>query len=116
MEVTVFNTTVFKDGPDGGNPCPVVPNAGPLTATQMRSLADEWGRESAFIERVSFDKNMMTVRFFVPEHEMEMCGHGTIAAITVGMKQSLIDQGKVVVNTGVGRVQTLCEDDTENPK
>lgn len=116
MEITVFNTTVFKDGQNGGNPCPVVLNADPLSSDQMRSLAKEWDREAAFIERVSFDKNYLAVRFFVPNHEMEMCGHGTIAAVTVAKEQGIIDPGKVIVRTGVGWIHCLYENDSDNSR
>lgn len=72
--------SVFSAGPGGGNPCPVVLDADGMTAEAMRALAAGFGHESGFVfppKDPSFDYRF---RFFVPLHEMEMCGHATLGA------------------------------------
>ncbi len=73
--------SVFPAAPGGGNPAPIVPNARGLSGDAMRSIAAHHGHESAFVlppqDASSADRRF---RFFVPEHEMEMCGHATLGA------------------------------------
>ncbi|RKK01368.1 PhzF family phenazine biosynthesis isomerase [Pseudoroseomonas wenyumeiae] len=73
--------SVFPAGPGGGNPCPVVLDACGMDADAMRAVAAAHGHESGFVlppeDPASAD---IRFRFFVPEHEMEMCGHATLGA------------------------------------
>lgn len=73
--------SVFPAGPGGGNPCPVVLDARGMDAKAMRAVATAHGHESGFVlppqNPASAD---VRFRFFVPEHEMEMCGHATLGA------------------------------------
>ncbi|KAH6686802.1 phenazine biosynthesis protein PhzF family protein [Plectosphaerella plurivora] len=62
----------------GGNPCPVVLGAEALSTDDMRSIAEKYGHESSFLTSPPPGSNTdYELRFFVPEHEMEMCGHAT---------------------------------------
>jgi trans-2,3-dihydro-3-hydroxyanthranilate isomerase len=45
----VFVVNVFRDGPGGGNPAPVVLDASEMTAAAMRELAAYYQHESAFV-------------------------------------------------------------------
>jgi PhzF family phenazine biosynthesis protein len=76
---TVLMTSVFADGPDGGNPCPVVLGARDWTTEHMRATAAEFGHETAFVLPAT-DGGDVRLRYFVPRHEMEMCVHATVAA------------------------------------
>ncbi len=73
--------SVFPAGPGGGNPCPVVLDASAMDAASMQALAASHGHESCFVLP---PENPATAdyrfRFFVPAHEMEMCGHATLGA------------------------------------
>lgn len=75
-----FMVNVFSNGPGGGNPAPIVLDAGELDGEAMRRIAATHGHESAFVlpGRDGCDYHF---RFFVPNHEMEMCGHATLGAI-----------------------------------
>lgn len=77
----VILLSVFPAGPGGGNPCPVVLDAHGMDADAMRALAAAYGHESGFVlppeNGAAAD---VRFRFFVPEHEMEMCGHATLGA------------------------------------
>jgi PhzF family phenazine biosynthesis protein len=97
--VNVELLTVFADGPGGGNPCPVVTDADGLTDEQMRGVAEEYGHESAFVLTPTDPAARLRLRFFVPRHEMEMCVHATVAAL------SLLDEpGPLRVQTPLGLV------------
>jgi trans-2,3-dihydro-3-hydroxyanthranilate isomerase len=76
----VFVVNVFRDGPGGGNPAPVVLDASEMTAAAMRELAAHYGHESAFV-LPGRDGCDLSLRFFVPNHEMEMCGHATLGTV-----------------------------------
>lgn len=65
----------------GGNPAPVWLDADGMTVLEMQALAHEHGRESAFVLKPSDADHDLRLRFFVPLHEMEMCGHATIGAL-----------------------------------
>ena len=73
--------SVFPAGPGGGNPCPVVLDARGMDAETMQGLAASYGHESGFVlppeDPGAAD---FRFRFFVPGHEMEMCGHATLGA------------------------------------
>ena len=75
-----FMVNVFSNGPGGGNPVPIVVDARELDSEAMRRIAATHGHESAFVlpGRDGCDYHF---RFFVPNHEMEMCGHATLGAI-----------------------------------
>lgn len=110
MAFSAVRTSVFADGPNGGNPCPVVLDANSLTAEQMRSLAATWNQESVFVRDLDSSENRVRIRFFVPNHEMEMCGHGTIACIAVLVERGLLDPGEIRVETELGPIAAYCEE------
>ncbi|MBN3776399.1 PhzF family phenazine biosynthesis protein [Burkholderia sp. Ac-20345] len=72
---------VFPAGPGGGNPAPVVLDADAMSADEMKAIAARYGHESAFVCAPSNTANAYCLRFFVPHHEMEMCGHATLGAL-----------------------------------
>lgn len=76
----VFTVNVFGNGPGGGNPAPIVVDARQLDGEAMRQVAARHGHESAFVlpGREGSDYQF---RFFVPKHEMEMCGHATLGTV-----------------------------------
>ena len=80
--IEVVHTRVFAAGPGGGNPCPVVPDADALTDDAMQELARRFGLDTVFILRSGVAD--VRLRYFVPDHEMGVSGHATIAAVTVG--------------------------------
>jgi PhzF family phenazine biosynthesis protein len=75
----VFLVNVFSAGPGGGNPAPIVIDACGMTPDAMQDVAASYGHESAFV-LPGRDGCDFQYRFFVPNHEMEMCGHATLGA------------------------------------
>ncbi|MDR8100035.1 PhzF family phenazine biosynthesis protein, partial [Burkholderia cenocepacia] len=74
--VRVFSTT-----DEGGNPAPVVLDANGWSDAQMKEVARAYGLESGFVMRAVDPHHDFRFRFFVPNHEMEMCGHATLGAL-----------------------------------
>lgn len=65
----------------GGNPVPLVLDALGMTAADMQALAARHGHESSFVAPADRDGHLCRLRFFVPGHEMEMCGHATVGTL-----------------------------------
>ena len=72
---------VFIGGPAGGNPVPLVADAAGLSVAAMQAIAHATGHESAFVLAPSVADADWRFRFFVPQHEMEMCGHATVGSL-----------------------------------
>jgi PhzF family phenazine biosynthesis protein len=72
---------VFIGGPGGGNPVPLVADASKLSSQDMQAIAQATGHESAFVLKPTNPEADWRFRFFVPQHEMEMCGHATVGTL-----------------------------------
>lgn len=97
--------TVFADGPNGGNPAPVVLDAVNLTDERMQEVARCSGQESAFVVDPAGTGCDVALRFWVPNHEMEMCGHATVGAVWLRNRNGALPQRREVsVQTASGIV------------
>ncbi len=102
-EITLF-TTVFADGPGGGNPCPVVLGAHDWPTRRMQARAAELGHETVFVLPPT-EGGDLRLRYFVPLHEMEMCVHATVAAVVLLARTTdLPDPAAVETPLGIRRV------------
>lgn len=91
---------IFTIDGTGGNPCPIAVDARSFEPQDMKDVASRFGHESGFVlppRNGDFD---FTFRFWVPNHEMEMCGHATIGALWLLAKHDLLP-GKTL------RIETL---------
>ncbi|MCE6076842.1 PhzF family phenazine biosynthesis protein [Agrobacterium vitis] len=95
---------VFTVDGRGGNPCPVVINAEEMSGEQMKAVAAAYGHESAFVRRITDGSFDLSMRFWVPEHEMEMCGHATIGSLWLLAKTGELPAGQVRIDTLSGAV------------
>jgi PhzF family phenazine biosynthesis protein len=111
---TVFQTTVFSNGPGGGNPCPVVLDADGLSTQQGMSLAEKFMAETVFVSSARTPQASLGLRYFVPRHEMNMCVHGTIAAVKVLHDLKKITTSPVQIETTMGRISAEWSEDNEN--
>ncbi|QGY02785.1 PhzF family phenazine biosynthesis isomerase [Methylobacterium mesophilicum SR1.6/6] len=100
--VTVVD--VFTHEGRGGNPCPVVADAVGLDAEDMRAIAARYGHESGFVLPAEDDSHDLRFRFFVPNHEMEMCAHATIGMLWVLARQGRLPATPVRIATASGSV------------
>lgn len=78
-EVAVIR--VFVRGAGGGNPVPLVADARHMSTADMQAVAARYGHESAIVLPATRSDCNWRLRFFVPEHEMEMCGHATVGSL-----------------------------------
>lgn len=106
MAPLVHLLRVFADGENGGNPLPVVVDATGMTGADMQVLAAQYGHESGFVFPGSpgYDFDF---RFWVPEHEMEMCGHATIGAVWMLQRTGALQKNKVKILTRSGPVEAI---------
>jgi PhzF family phenazine biosynthesis protein len=95
----VVHTLVFAASPQGGNPCPVVPDADGMDDTTMQALARRFGLDTVFIMEPNAKTADVRLRYFVPDHEMGVSGHATVAALTVALKRGLRPQHARVETT-----------------
>jgi PhzF family phenazine biosynthesis protein len=96
---------VFAAEPGGGNPAPVVVDADAMSDDDMQRVARSHGLESAFVVRPPVDSSCdLALRFWVPEHEMEMCGHATVGAVWLLDRLGRLPAEDVTVWTPSGRV------------
>lgn len=104
-DALVTHTRVFSRASEGGNPCPVVIDAVHMTAPQMRAVAHTFGQECGFVVSPP-DAPVPSLRFFVPEHEMSMCVHATIALVARLADCGRLSGTSATVSTPVGRLET----------
>jgi PhzF family phenazine biosynthesis protein len=98
--------TVFADGPGGGNPAPVVVDAGHMSDADMQALARRYGYESCFVLPAPADSGCdIALRFWVPNHEMSMCGHATVGTVWLLDRLGLIGGSALSVWTASGVVR-----------
>ncbi len=102
ITIDVIHTSVFGLTPQGGNPCPVVLEADELSSEQMQQLAADFAVETVFILSPTLLNADIRLRFFVPLHEMEMCGHATVAAVRVLIDQNHMKTSPVKIETALG--------------
>ena len=96
---------VFCHDGGGGNPTGLVLEADALSADDMQDLAKQCGHESGFVLRPrNPDTADFRFRYFVPRHEMEMCGHATVGALWLMREQGRIDAGTYRIETESGLV------------
>lgn len=109
-EALVARFAAFADNPAAGNPAGVVLDAQALSAQQMQDAATTIGySETAFITGPIRRDELIPVRYFAPEGEVDFCGHATIAtAVAIGEEHG---DGTYVLSTRVGPVEitSRCE-------
>jgi len=103
MEQRVVWTSVFVDGPGGGNPCPVVFDADGRSDDELQASAADFGAETVFVLPAQSTGDVR-LRYFVPVHEMQMCVHATIAASVVLGREGGLPQGRATVETPLGEL------------
>lgn len=100
--VSVYHYDAFSQQPNKGNPAGVVFNGDQLTEKEMQEVAFKAGfNETAFL--VNSDVADLRIRYFTPGHEMNLCGHGTMAAIyALKTKGLLADKETLTIETLAG--------------
>jgi PhzF family phenazine biosynthesis protein len=98
--------SVFTAGPGGGNPAPVVVEAAGMSDAEMQSVARHFGHESCFVLPTAPGSNCdYEFRFWVPNHEMSMCGHATVGAIWLLHRTGRLQGDRLTIQTRSGQVR-----------
>lgn len=104
---------VFCHNGQGGNPTGLVLDAASMSAEEMRHTAEKCGHESGFVMPPPDTGADFRFRYFVPRHEMEMCGHATVGALWLLRKSGRIDNGHYRIATMSGLVEGFVGDTVE---
>jgi trans-2,3-dihydro-3-hydroxyanthranilate isomerase len=82
----------FTDRPFAGNTAGVVSAADGLSSDQMQRIARELGQtETCFVGSTDGTEVDLALRWFTPTVEVDLCGHATVAALTVLAGEGRID-------------------------
>jgi len=100
--VKVYQYDAFSTIPNKGNPAGVVLDGEKLTEMQMQEVAEKVGfNETAFV--CQSDQADVKIRFFTPGHEMNLCGHATMATMfALHTKGLLGDRVNFTIETKAG--------------
>lgn len=99
-QVDVFTKEYYK-----GNPAAVCILEKELKDNQMKSIAAEMNlSETAFLLPIEGDLNTYSLRWFTPEVEVPLCGHGTIATAKVLFDDIGINGDKINFYTKSGKI------------
>ncbi len=111
--IQVYHYDAFTTKPGKGNPAGIVLNGDELTEIQMQEIAYQVGfNETAFL--VESEIADCGIRFFTPGHEMNLCGHATIATIyAVKTQKLLVEKSTLTIETKAG-VLPLTIDSTSD--
>ena len=90
LKIKVLKVNAFTRDNNGGNPAGVLVNSPDLTDEQMAKISKKLQvSETAFL--YPSDKADYKTRFFSPTVEVDLCGHGTIAAFfTVALRNEIL--------------------------
>jgi PhzF family phenazine biosynthesis protein len=114
MKIGVNLVKSFTKDKSAGNPTGIVLNADNLNETQMQNIAKKLNfAESVFI--MSSTEADFRLRFFAPNHEVDLCGHGTIATFHILLEQGIIGLTGQAKNfaqeTRAGVLSVTCHED-----
>lgn len=105
--LSVFPAGHLAPSAQGGNPTTIVLGADELTDAQMQALAGKEAHECGFVGPGTKTGHDFVMRYYVPGHEMEMCGHATVGAVWVMHELGVLPRGKerVTISTRSGGVE-----------
>ncbi|MBL4967707.1 PhzF family phenazine biosynthesis isomerase [Bacillus halotolerans] len=93
MKAEVLKYEAFTENPGKGNPAGVVLHGDHYTEEEMQRIAEIAGySETSFIRNsVAAD---LELRYFTPGHEMNLCGHATVASLYALCEKGRLEIGK----------------------
>ena len=98
--------SVFAAGASGGNPAPIVVDAAGMSDTEMQEVAQRYGHESGFVFPAPAGSGCdYEFRFWVPNHEMSMCGHATVGAVWLLHQTGCLLRDRLLIQTRSGQVR-----------
>jgi PhzF family phenazine biosynthesis protein len=107
--------SVFPAGPHGGNLAPIVVDAAGMSDAEMQQVARSFGHESGFVLPAPADSGCdFEFRFWVPNHEMSMCGHATVGALWLLDRLGKLSSDDLVIWTKSGQVDARISERTKH--
>ncbi|WP_217593927.1 PhzF family phenazine biosynthesis isomerase [Cohnella sp. GbtcB17] len=102
QSIKVYHYDAFSSIPNKGNPAGVVFDGENLSEAQMREIAEKVGfNETAF--PMTSDRADLRIRFFTPGHEINLCGHATMATLYALKTKGLLgDKTELTIETKAG--------------
>ncbi len=114
MEFLVHHYEAFSPEPGKGNPAGVVLNGQGLSDAAMQEIAKRVGfNETAFVLPSKVAE--LRLRYFTPGHEINLCGHATIASLFALYDRGLRGLGNVIVETLAGILSMAIRLEDNNP-
>jgi len=108
-ELTMHQVDAFADRVFGGNPAAVLILDDWLPDAVLQAIAEENNlAETAFARRAG--AGCWDLRWFTPVHEVDFCGHATLATAHV-LAAELGEAGELAFHTRVGRLAVTRTDD-----
>ena len=96
MSIIIDHYSSFTIIPGKGNPAGLVLDADKLSPKEMQEIAHYVGfNETTFVCQAQAEDADMRLRYFTPGFEMDLCGHGTIAALYALFTRHLLDQHNI---------------------
>lgn len=112
MKIEVKILKAFAKDGHGGNPAGVVENETGLSSLEKQEISSAVGvSETVFIN--SLKDHLFDVTFFTPNKEVDLCGHGTIAAFQALLNESKIHEGKYQQKTKAGTLDIIVTPEKE---
>lgn len=100
MKLKLYQVDAFADKAFGGNPAAIVPLEAWLSDDILQKIAQENNlSETAFFVK---NTNYYELRWFTPNHEVDLCGHATLAAAYVIFNRLKYQEDKVEFQTRSG--------------
>ena len=94
MATRVLHVEAFSDNPGMGNPAGVVLDTEGLDEARMQEIARAVGfNETVFV--LPSNKADVRLRYFTPGHEVNLCGHATVAAFVTLDARGLLPKAKI---------------------
>ena len=101
-----FSARIF-----GGNQAGVVLPGRPLSDAVMRQIAAEFKHsETAFVTREP--DGSVSLRYFTPAGEVELCGHATVASFALLRQLGSVPDGDCTAHTPAGELTVTVRGDT----
>lgn len=108
MKIPIYQLDAFSSRTFGGNPAAVCPLSAWLDESKMQAIAAENNlAETAFFVPAGDDYD---IRWFTPLHEIDLCGHATLASAYVVFNQLRPGRDRVSFGSKSGPLRVLADD------
>jgi len=95
MTISIYQVDAFSDRPFGGNPAAVCLLENERDDAWMQAIAAEMNvSETAFLKQLNGER--VSLRWFTPTVEVDLCGHATLAAAHVLWESGLCDENATI--------------------